>query len=48
VNLAACDGEVQWTAFAIDSGMDFRRSPASADADRLIFLPPYGWPAPSS
>jgi len=41
VDLAARDGEVQRTAFAIDSGMDFRRSPAAADADRLIFLPPF-------
>src|SRR6476660_5673680 len=41
VDLSTGEGEVQRTAFAIDSGMDFRRPAAAADADRLIFLPPF-------
>ena len=41
VDLAAGYDEVQRTAFVINSGMDFRRPAATADADRLIFLPPF-------
>src|SRR5262249_52987592 len=41
VDLTTGEGEVQRTAFAIDSGMDFRGPAAAADADRLIFLPPF-------
>src|SRR5262249_47040315 len=39
VDLPAGDGEAQRPAFAIEGGMDFRRSPPAADADCLIFLP---------
>lgn len=46
VDLSARHCEVQRPTFAVDDCVDFRRSPAPADADRLIFLPPYGWPAP--
>ena len=48
VDLPTSDAEVQWSTLAIDDGMDFRGPPTTADANRLIFLPPYGWPAPSS
>ncbi len=41
VNLAACHREVQWAAFAVDDGVDFRGATATADADRLNFLPPF-------
>jgi len=39
--LAAGDDEVQGTPFVINCGMDFRGPAATADADRLIFLPPF-------
>jgi hypothetical protein len=41
VDLAAGDGEVQRTAFTVDNGMDFRGPAAAADANRLLFLPPF-------
>ena len=41
MDLAAGDGEVQRASLAVDSGMDFRCPTATADADRLIFLPPF-------
>jgi hypothetical protein len=41
VDLAAGHCEVQWAAFAVDDGVDFRRATAAADADRLILLPPF-------
>jgi hypothetical protein len=40
LNLAACDGEVQWTALIVDDGMDFCGATAATNADRLILLPP--------
>src|SRR5262245_3193185 len=39
MDLSTSDGEVQWSAFAIDDRMDFRGPPTTADANRLIFLP---------
>jgi hypothetical protein len=39
VDLSAGHGEVQRTAFAIDSRMDFRRPAPAANADRLICSP---------
>jgi len=41
MDLSARDDEVQRTAFAVDDGVDFRAPPAPADADGLIFLPPF-------
>src|SRR6185437_16008764 len=41
VHLASREDEVQRPAFAIDRRMDFRAPPTTADADRLIFLPPF-------
>ena len=41
MDLSAGHGEAEWPTFAIDCGVDFRGSAASADADRLIFLPPF-------
>ncbi len=41
VDLAARHSEVQWAAFAVDDGLDFRGAAAAADADRLILLPPF-------
>jgi len=41
VDLAAGHREVQWAAFAVDDGVDFRGAAAAADADRLILLPPF-------
>jgi hypothetical protein len=48
VNLTTRHSEVQRAALAIDDGMDFRGATATTDTDRLILLPPYGWPAPPS
>lgn len=48
MDLSAGDNEVQRPAFAVDDGVGFRAPPTPADPDRLIFLPPYGWPAPYS
>ena len=41
VDMSARHSEVQRPAFAVDNRVDFRGSAASADADRLIFLPPF-------
>ena len=41
VDLPTSDAEVQWSTLAIDDGMDFRGPPTTADANRLIFLPPF-------
>ena len=41
MDLPAGEDEVQRPAFAVDKRVDFRRSPATADADGLIFLPPF-------
>ena len=41
MDLPARDDEVQRPAFAIDDRVDFRAPAAAADADRLIFLPPF-------
>ena len=41
VDLPARHREVQWAAFAVDNGVDFRGATAAADADRLILLPPF-------
>ncbi len=41
MDLATGYGEVQWPAFAVDDGVDFRRAAAATDADRLILLPPF-------
>ena len=41
VDLSACHDEVERAAFGVDDGVDFRAPPAAADADRLIFLPPF-------
>ena len=40
VDLPTSDAEVQWSTLAIDDRMDFRGPPTTADANRLIFLPP--------
>jgi hypothetical protein len=40
VDLSARHREVQRAALAVDDGVDFGRTTATADADRLIFLPP--------
>jgi hypothetical protein len=45
VDLSTSDAEVQWSTLAIDDRMDFRGPPATADANRLIFLPPFAPPA---
>ena len=41
VDLPARDDEVQRPALAIDDRVDFRAPAATADADCLIFLPPF-------
>lgn len=41
MDMSARQSEVQRPAFAIDTGVDFCGAPATADADRLIFLPPF-------
>ena len=41
MDLATRHDEVQRAALAIDDRVDFRASSAPADADRLIFLPPF-------
>jgi hypothetical protein len=41
MDLSASYREAQRPTFAVDDGVDFRGSTASADADRLIFLPPF-------
>ena len=41
VDLSACYDEVQRPTFAVDDRVDFRRPATPADADRLIFLPPF-------
>ncbi len=41
MDLSARHDEVQRTAFAVDQRVDFRGAAAAADADRLIFLPPF-------
>jgi len=41
MHLPAGEHKVQRSAFSIDAGMDFRAAPTAADADRLIFLPPF-------
>jgi hypothetical protein len=41
MDLSACQSEVQRPAFAVDNGVDFCGPAATADADRLIFLPPF-------
>jgi len=41
MDLSARHREAQRPAFAVDNRVDFRRSAAPADADRLIFLPPF-------
>ena len=42
MDLSTSDGEVQWSTLVIDDRMDFRGPPTTADANRLIFLPPFG------
>lgn len=41
MDLTARHDEVQRAALAVDDRVDFRAAPAPADADRLIFLPPF-------
>ena len=41
MDLSARHGEVQRPTFAVDNRVDFRGPTAPADADRLIFLPPF-------
>jgi len=41
MDLPACHDEVERAAFGVDDGVDFRAPPPAADADRLIFLPPF-------
>ena len=41
MDLSARHDEVQRTAFAVDQRVDLRGAAAAADADRLIFLPPF-------
>jgi hypothetical protein len=41
MDLSACHDEVERTAFAVDDGVDFRAPAAAADADGLVFLPPF-------
>jgi len=41
VDLSSGHCETERPTFAIDNRMDFRGSTASADANRLIFLPPF-------
>ena len=41
MDLSARQSEVQRPAFAVDSRVDFGGPAATADADRLIFLPPF-------
>jgi hypothetical protein len=41
MDMTTRQSEVQWSAFAVDYRMDFCGPAATADADRLIFLPPF-------
>ena len=41
MHLPAGHGEAQRSALAVDNRVDLRGSAAPADADRLIFLPPF-------
>jgi hypothetical protein len=41
MDLPACHDEVERAAFGVDDSVDFRAPPPAADADRLIFLPPF-------
>jgi hypothetical protein len=41
MDLPTSDAEVQGSTLAIDDRMDFRGPPTTADANRLIFLPPF-------
>ena len=41
VDLSAGQREAEWPALAVDDCVDFRGSTAPADADCLIFLPPF-------
>ena len=41
MDLSARQREAQRPAFAVDNRVDFRGSATTADADRLIFLPPF-------
>ena len=41
MDLPACYSEVQRPTLAVDNGMDFRGSTTPAEANRLIFLPPF-------
>jgi hypothetical protein len=41
MDLPTGEGEIQRPALTINDGVDFRAPPAAADADRLIFLPPF-------
>ena len=41
VNLSAGHREAEWATFAVDDRVDFCGPTATADADRLIFLPPF-------
>jgi hypothetical protein len=41
MDLPARHREVQWAAFAVDDGVNFRGATAAADADRLLLLPPF-------
>jgi hypothetical protein len=41
MDVPAREREVQWPPFAVDDRVDFRRPAATADADRLILLPPF-------
>ena len=41
MDMSARQSEVQWPAFAVDNGVYFCGPAATADANRLIFLPPF-------
>jgi len=41
VDLSAGYRKAEWPTFAVDNRVDFCGSAAAADADRLIFLPPF-------
>ena len=41
VNLSTRHYEAEWPTFAVNNCVDFRGPTAPADADRLIFLPPF-------
>ena len=41
MRLSSCEREAQRAALAVDPGVDFCAAAASADADRLVFLPPF-------